>query len=153
MCHVCMLLSLRVLYMYCRAPCRALSMNLEPSTTESNYLHTLLRTMCLCGGLICACVYLVNKVMFKKKKMQERLGNKAGIIIQKLVYVGQDAYMLDKERLHLRCFCLPYAWIRPPTSKMYRRIIHMQWYRYYLVEISRNLPSRTLSCVVFGACS
>ena len=27
--HVCMLLSLRVLYMYCRAPCRALSMNLE----------------------------------------------------------------------------------------------------------------------------
>ena len=30
MCHVCTLLSLRVLYMYCRAPCRALSMNLEP---------------------------------------------------------------------------------------------------------------------------
>ena len=30
MCHVCMLLSLRVLYMYCRASCRALSMNLEP---------------------------------------------------------------------------------------------------------------------------
>ena len=43
-----MLLSLRVLYMYCRAPCRALSMNLEPSTTESNYLHTL-RTMSLCA--------------------------------------------------------------------------------------------------------
>ena len=49
MCHVCMLLSLRVLYMYCRTPCRALSMNLEPSTTESNYLHTLLRTTCLCA--------------------------------------------------------------------------------------------------------
>ena len=51
MCHVCMLLSLRVLYMYCRAPCRALSMNLEPSTTESNYLHTVLRTTCLCARL------------------------------------------------------------------------------------------------------
>ena len=35
-----------VVYVLC-APCRALSMNLEPSTTESNYLHTLLRTTCL----------------------------------------------------------------------------------------------------------
>ena len=61
MCHVCMLLSLRVLYMYCRAPCRALSMNLEPSTTESNYLHTCLYCVprVSARGLICAWVYLV----------------------------------------------------------------------------------------------
>ena len=64
--------------------------------------------------------------------MQERLGNKAGIIIQKLVYVGQDAYMLDKERLHLRCFCLPYAWIRPLTSKMNysHAVVDITWWKF-----------------------
>ena len=52
-CHVCMLL-----YMYCRAPCRALSMNLEPWTTD---LHTCLYCVPRVSvrALICACVYLV----------------------------------------------------------------------------------------------
>ena len=57
MCHVCMLLSLRVLYMYCRAPYRALSMNLEPSTTESNYLHT-----CYCVPRVCARPHLRMRI-------------------------------------------------------------------------------------------
>ena len=64
--HVCVMFvcyfpCMRVLYMYCCAPCRALSMNLEPSTTESNYLHTCLYCVprVSARGLICACVYLV----------------------------------------------------------------------------------------------